>query len=144
MYHIQPWMILGLLPLAIIFEAIPLATGTETWSTLMADRQLVYFRVIYVLGGSLLAFLMELSEFLLLTYTSSLTLAIAGIIKEIFTLYLAVNYNGDQMSMVNFVGLLVCLTGIALHVTVKALDNSDTGKFCDYIKCKLVLMFYGP
>ena len=74
--------------------------------------------------GSILAFCMEFSEFLLLTYTSSLTLSIAGIFKEVFTLYLAVNYNGDQMSLLNFFGLIVCLTGIGLHVTIKALDTS--------------------
>ncbi|CAG2180858.1 unnamed protein product, partial [Oppiella nova] len=56
----------------------------------------------------------------------SLTLSIAGIFKEVFTLYLAVNYNGDQMSRINFIGLIVCLLGIALHVVIKALDT--TGK----------------
>ena len=68
---------------------------------------------------------MEFSEYLLLTFTSSLTLSMAGIFKEIFTLYLAVNYNGDQMSQINFIGLLVCLFGISTHVCLKAFDSQS-------------------
>lgn len=36
-----------------------------------------------IIGGSVIAFLMEVSEYLLLSYTSSLTLSIAGILKVI-------------------------------------------------------------
>jgi solute carrier family 35 protein C2 len=79
-----------------------------------------------VLLGSLLAFLMELSEYLLLTYTSSLTLSIAGIFKEIFTLFLAYEYTGDRMSSINFMGLVLCLIGISLHVVLKAVDATVT------------------
>lgn len=72
-----------------------------------------------VLIGAVIAFIMELSEFLVVTYTSSLTLSIGGIFKDIFILILAVEWNGDQMSFVNFIGLLVCLTGISSHVIHK-------------------------
>lgn len=39
--------------------------------------------ILRIIGGSLIAFLMEVSEYLLLSYTSSLTLSIAGILKVI-------------------------------------------------------------
>lgn len=32
---------------------------------------------------------------------------------------LAVEWNGDQMSFINFIGLLVCLSGITSHVVHK-------------------------
>ena len=70
---------------------------------------------------------MEMSEYLLLSYTSSLTLSIAGIFKEIFTLYLAVEFNGDILSPINFVGLFVCLAGITLHCILKT-KEATVGK----------------
>ena len=75
---------------------------------------------------------MEVSEYLLLSYTSSLTLSIAGIFKEIFTLYLAVEYNGDVLSPINFVGLFICLIGIMIHCILKARE-ATVGKVCKII-----------
>ncbi|CAN7937740.1 unnamed protein product [Ixodes hexagonus] len=118
-FHVQPWMILGLLPLAIVFE------GKHSLKVFRFHEVEMLVRTgQYVLAGSVLAFFMELSEYLLLTYTSSLTLSIAGIIKEVCTLYLAVNYSGDEISFMNFVGLVICLLGIALHVLVKSLNSN--------------------
>lgn len=70
-------------------------------------------------AGAFLAFIMECSEFLVVTYTSSLTLSIGGIFKDIFILILAVEWNGDEMSPMNAIGLLVCLCGIISHVVHK-------------------------
>ncbi|CAG2175218.1 unnamed protein product, partial [Oppiella nova] len=141
MYHIQPWMLLGLIPLAIMFEGIPFSQSKVTISQILSDSELLWQTLSLIMIGSVLAFFMEFSEFLLLTYTSSLTLSIAGIFKEVFTLYLAVNYNGDQMSRINFIGLIVCLLGIALHVVIKALDT--TGKKFHYplsvVTCHMIV-----
>ena len=85
----------------------------------------------YILAGSFLAFLMELSEYLLLTFTSSLTLSIAGIFKEVFTLFLAYEVNGDSMTWINLLGLVVCLIGISSHVAIRVSDaslNNETYK----------------
>lgn len=168
MYHLQPWMLFGLFPLAFIFEVLPAlkifiisanhehasslstittATLQQHSSTLLlhspVDSSLLikddysfdavnFWPIVHlILIGSILAFLMEFSEYLLLTYTSSLTLSIAGIFKEIFTLYLAVNYNGDQMSLINFIGLIVCLVGITTHVLLKTI-NFCPGKFFNF------------
>lgn len=124
-FHVQPWMILGLLPLAIAFEGIPIATSEKVFR--FRELGVVVRTCRFVLAGSVLAFFMELSEYLLLTYTSSLTLSIAGIVKEVCTLYLAVNYSGDEMTAMNLVGLLICLLGIALHVLVKSLNSNGLG-----------------
>ncbi|XP_015790955.1 solute carrier family 35 member C2 isoform X2 [Tetranychus urticae] len=113
MYHVQPWMILSLSPFTFVFEALPLINKSFS----------VFFNTysfIYILIGSFLAFLMELSEYLLITYTSSLTLSIAGIFKEVFTLYIAIEYSRDEISRINLIGLAVCLTGISLHVYIRA------------------------
>lgn len=128
MYHIQPWMLVGLLPLALLFEVFPVLHyySSGSASTVVPINVTDFWQIVHlVLIGSLLAFLMEFSEYLLLTYTSSLTLSMAGILKEVFTLYLAVNFNGDQMSDINFIGLVVCLFGIATHVLLKAFDSNS-------------------
>jgi len=127
-YYIQPWMICSIIPLVLVVEIVPIFDGTGSSGSHMMlsseDEDYLVEKVIFVLIGSLLAFLMELSEYLLLTYTSSLTLSIAGIFKEVFTLFLAFEYNGDPINSVNFIGLLLCLTGIVLHVVVKVNDVS--------------------
>lgn len=41
------------------------------------------------------------------------------ILKDIFQLALAVEYNGDQVSLLNALGLFVCLAGICCHIIHK-------------------------
>ncbi|XP_067142163.1 solute carrier family 35 member C2-like isoform X2 [Centruroides vittatus] len=126
MYHMQPWMILGLLPLSIAFEGIPISTSEKVFR--YRDVAVITRTLTCVFVGSMLAFLMELTEYLLLRYTSSLTLSITGIIKEIFTLYLAIHYNGDSMTTMNYIGLVICVLGIGTHVFLKTLHVSDEEK----------------
>ncbi|XP_035200165.1 solute carrier family 35 member C2 isoform X2 [Oxyura jamaicensis] len=73
--------------------------------------------------GGILAFGLGFSEFLLVSRTSSLTLSIAGIFKEICILFLATRLLGDQLSLLNWLGFAVCLSGISLHVILKAINT---------------------
>uniref|UniRef100_A0A1A9WCR2 Sugar phosphate transporter domain-containing protein n=1 Tax=Glossina brevipalpis TaxID=37001 RepID=A0A1A9WCR2_9MUSC len=116
-YHMQPWMILSLLPFLIAFEGEKLLEvfanlGTNTETKISVDLFKISF-------GAVLAFFMEVSEFLVLSKTSSLTLSIAGIFKDIFQLALAVELNGDQLTLINVLGLIVCLAGICCHLLHK-------------------------
>lgn len=81
--------------------------------------------------GAILAFGMEISEFLVLGRTSSLTLSVTGILKEVCQLILAVEMKGDTLSFVNVIGLILCLCGIGCHVAHKysvfSKDNSLLG-----------------
>ena len=45
------------------------------------------------------------------------------LLQEICILYLATEYNGDEMSPINVIGMVVCLAGIALHVVLKAVAS---------------------
>lgn len=78
-----------------------------------------------ILIGGLLGLFMELSEFLLIYYTSSLTLNVCGIAKELITLTLAHFFKNDILSSINYIGLFVCLCGIVLHVVVKMRRGDD-------------------
>ncbi|XP_066558759.1 solute carrier family 35 member C2 isoform X2 [Amia ocellicauda] len=80
---------------------------------------LLYSLATLSVGGGL-AFGLGFSEFLLVSKTSSLTLSIAGIFKEVCTLLLAAGFMGDKMSSLNWLGFVVCLSGISLHVGLKA------------------------
>ncbi|CAF0811598.1 unnamed protein product [Adineta steineri] len=70
-------------------------------------------------SSALLAFCLEFSEFLLVSNTSSLTLSVSGIFKEVVMLYLAVEYNKNELNTINIIGLVICLTGIIFHCILK-------------------------
>uniref|UniRef100_A0A1B6FYX5 Sugar phosphate transporter domain-containing protein n=1 Tax=Cuerna arida TaxID=1464854 RepID=A0A1B6FYX5_9HEMI len=119
LYHVQPWMLVTVFPLAVFFEGDKFITDFESknWSSISHSMSLV-------VGGAFIALAMELSEYLVVSCTSSLTLSIAGIFKEICTIILAVEWNGDQMTAINAIGLLFCLGGIICHVISKAMSSS--------------------
>ncbi|KAK9499879.1 hypothetical protein O3M35_002829 [Rhynocoris fuscipes] len=125
LYHVQPWMFISILPFMIAFEA---GVGIHGWSMLKfpADLQLVWFTVFYISIGSLIALALELCEYLVISKMSSLTLSVASIFKEVCTLVLAYEWNGDQMSKLNFVGLLFCMGGIICHVLLKTTKAAKT------------------
>jgi solute carrier family 35, member C2 len=82
MYFIQPSMILFLLPLAVYIEGIEVISSNRFFRS--DDLSNIAYNISFILIGSLLAFFLEASEFLLITYTSSMTLSIAGIFKVNF------------------------------------------------------------
>lgn len=116
-FHMQPWMILAILPFALCFEGPRLLDGYQLLGGV--DSSVIYSMWIKISVGAFIAFAMELSEFLVLSKTSSLTLSVAGIFKEICQLVLAVELNGDQLSVMNILGLIMCLMGICSHVIHK-------------------------
>uniref|UniRef100_A0A3P9HZF2 Solute carrier family 35 member C2 n=1 Tax=Oryzias latipes TaxID=8090 RepID=A0A3P9HZF2_ORYLA len=117
MYHLQPLMFLGLFPLFLYNEALNLSMSEKLFRVTEL-RPLLYSLFTLTVGG-LLAFGLGFSEFLLVSKTSSLTLSISGIFKEVCTLLLAASLMGDELSMLNWLGFAVCLCGISLHVGLK-------------------------
>ncbi|XP_076247780.1 solute carrier family 35 member C2-like [Calliopsis andreniformis] len=123
MYYMQLWMLLPIIPVMTWFEGyhIYVSITNTDWN----DVHSVALTTSAVLGSAIIAFHMEVMEFLVVTYTSSLTLSITGIIKEICILILAVEWKGDQMSGLNFIGLLMCLGGITVHTVQKIISNRN-------------------
>ncbi|CAL8073143.1 unnamed protein product [Calicophoron daubneyi] len=116
-YHAQPWMALAILPMSLYIE------GAELVSSKVLFRASNYVQlsrdILYLSIGGLLAFGLECSEYLVVCTASSLALSIAGIFKEICTLYLAAKFNGDVISPINMIGFIICISGILLHVFMK-------------------------
>ncbi|KAH8302186.1 hypothetical protein KR044_003779 [Drosophila immigrans] len=125
-FHMQPWMIAALLPLVFLIEGPKLHQGMLDIHQLSEED--IIWNIAKVTLGALIAFLMEVTEFLVLCKTSSLSLSIAGIFKDICQLALAVAYKGDQLSSINLVGLGVCLAGICCHLWHKYTSMSQLNK----------------
>ncbi|XP_025074397.1 solute carrier family 35 member C2 [Pogonomyrmex barbatus] len=123
MYYMQPWMLLPAISVTLWFEGGIIYDGIRIndWNNISN----ILLTTSAIIAGAILAFSMEVMEFLVITYTSSLTLSISGIfkVKGICTLALAFVLKGDQMTGLNFIGLLMCLGGIILHVVQKVLFN---------------------
>ena len=83
----QPYMIATLIPIVLLIELIPFLMRADDmlFSVPQSSSEITFC----ILIGSSLAFLMELSEYLLLSYTSSLTLSISSIFKVSSFLFLA-------------------------------------------------------
>jgi len=117
-YHVQPVMIIVLLPFAIAFEGVKISSSLALFR--FEDSILFVATISRVVTGGLIAFFMEVAEYLLVSYTSGLTLSVAGIVKEILSLGLAILIEATDISAINAVGLVVCMAGITLHVIRKA------------------------
>uniref|UniRef100_A0A3Q1B0V9 Solute carrier family 35 member C2 n=1 Tax=Amphiprion ocellaris TaxID=80972 RepID=A0A3Q1B0V9_AMPOC len=117
MYHLQPLMFLGLFPLFLYNEGLSLSTSEKLFR--VTELSPLLYSLFTLSIGGLLAFGLGFSEFLLVSRTSSLTLSISGIFKEVCTLLLAASLMGDRMNAVNWLGFAVCLSGISLHVGLK-------------------------
>ncbi|KAM3434642.1 hypothetical protein MY4824_005321 [Beauveria thailandica] len=74
---------------------------------------------VFLLFPGCIAFFMIASEFALLQRTSVVTLSIAGIFKEVVTISAASLIFHDELSFVNFIGLLTTLVAIGAYNYVK-------------------------
>ena len=68
---------------------------------------------------SSLVFVLLLAEFWLVKLTSSLTLSILGILKELLTILLAAVTRGDHLTVVNLSGFAICSLGVLMYNCVK-------------------------
>uniref|UniRef100_UPI0037E94F4A collagen alpha-1(XX) chain-like isoform X2 n=1 Tax=Semicossyphus pulcher TaxID=241346 RepID=UPI0037E94F4A len=127
MYHLQPLMFLGLFPLFLFNEGLSLSTSEKLFR--VTELSPLLYSLFTLSIGGLLAFGLGFSEFLLVSRTSSLTLSISGIFKEVCTLLLAASLMGDKMSMLNWLGFAVCLCGISLHVGLKTYYSKSKCSF---------------
>lgn len=118
-FHLQPAMILTLLPLAIFIDGIHLGTSALIFRASVSEFA---WTALYISVAGVLAFLLGVSEYLLVYHTSGLTLSVSGVLKEVVILTLSTLWWEEQsLSVVNMVGMAVCVAGVSLHVLLKAL-----------------------
>lgn len=113
-WHISPVIAVVALPLALTLEAGSLAPSVFLHSPRAALQLAGVLSV-----QSALIFALLVAEYLVVQRTSVLTLAVAGMVKELCTILLAVFIWGDRISALNAAGFGVCLTGIAVYQGIK-------------------------
>ncbi|XP_065827321.1 solute carrier family 35 member C2-like [Oscarella lobularis] len=124
-YHLQPVMILTLLPIAVALEGTHVSLSYHfLGATPMTGAALPS---LLLLLGALLAFGLAFSEYLLLSHTSSIALSVSGIFKEIIIMLTDIKAEGVSYSALNIGGGVICLLGIAFHVVLKS-QTVDEGK----------------
>uniref|UniRef100_A0A673LA78 Collagen alpha-1(XX) chain-like n=1 Tax=Sinocyclocheilus rhinocerous TaxID=307959 RepID=A0A673LA78_9TELE len=114
MYHLQPLMFLGLFPLFLLNEGLSVST-TEKLFRVSELSHLLYSLLTLSVGG-MLAFGLGFSEFLLVSRTSSLT----SLPPHLFVFLHSSTFS---LSVFNWLGFAVCLSGISLHIGLKTYYN---------------------
>jgi len=120
MYFSQPWMFITIFPISVFLEG----NNFLIWWNNNSNVE-CFQLVLHILIGSCLAFGLEVSEYFAVYKTSSITLSVIGIIKEIFTLVLAVEWNGDKMTIMQLLGLGICMLGVIVHVRQKYINSKS-------------------
>lgn len=69
--------------------------------------------LLMLIGGSL-AFFMVLTEYILISATSAITVTIAGVVKEAVTILVAVFYFHDEFTWLKGFGLFTIMVGVSL------------------------------
>jgi len=115
-FYLAPVMFVTLLVLAVPVEGFgPLR---EAFANL-ANEHGIWMSLGILLFPGTLAFLMTSSEFALLQRTSVVTLSICGIFKEVLTIIVATIVFKDELTAINFGGLVVTIATIAAYNYMK-------------------------
>lgn len=128
-------------PLVLMSYVTPIMAIATALFSLMLDpwhefRTSTYFNsswnilrsCLLMLFGGTLAFFMVLTEYILVSVTSAVTVTIAGVVKEAVTILVAVFYFHDEFTWMKGVGLLTIMVGVSLFNWYKyqKLHNGET------------------
>jgi drug/metabolite transporter (DMT)-like permease len=108
---LAPAMFIGVFPSALLAEPVGKLASTPFFDT----SGHAFHTIALILAGGTLAFTMVISEYTAIQKTSGLTISVAGIFKEVLTILLGVLWFEDVLTVMNVVGLIVCLSGIGFY-----------------------------
>ncbi|KAJ3117691.1 Triose-phosphate Transporter [Nowakowskiella sp. JEL0407] len=112
---LAPLMALTLLFFSVSYEGLstlPYSPHFATFNDFMRTSATI-------LSGAVLAFLMLMSEYRLISETSVVTFSISGICKEILTITVSHFIFGDTYTSTNIFGLVVSLIGLGMYNYVR-------------------------
>ncbi|XP_060190965.1 probable sugar phosphate/phosphate translocator At1g06470 [Lycium barbarum] len=110
MSYVTPVMALSTAMLSLIFDP-----WQEFGSSSYFDSSWHITRsCLLMLFGGTLAFFMVLTEYILVSVTSAVTVTIAGVVKEAVTIVVAVFYFHDKFTWMKGIGLLTIMLGVSL------------------------------
>eukprot|EP00127_Corallochytrium_limacisporum_P004969 Clim_evm43s195 gene=Clim_evmTU43s195 len=121
LFYITPIMGVTLMPLALATEG---PHYDDEGSKFLGDGTTVLLQSLgFILLGAVLAFCMNLSEYRLLGVTSSISLSIMGVVKEITTVLLSLYAENQEVTALKISGLFVGASGIAVYNYMKITDS---------------------
>ncbi|KAH3663638.1 hypothetical protein OGAPHI_005039 [Ogataea philodendri] len=109
-FYLSPAMCISLIFMGSQVEGVGNFLGSQVWETYG-----VFGTCVLLLFPGFLAFCMTLSQFIILQYAPLLTLSIAGIVRELITIFLGWLIFGDQLNFVNMIGIFITLADIAWY-----------------------------
>lgn len=119
-FYISPGMCIILFSLGLIFEGWTNFINSEIWIT-----KGLFTTIILLIMPGVLAFMMTLCEFKLLTVAQVITLSVAGIFKELLTIILSSIIFGDKLSLINILGLILTFMDILWYNYYRYYENED-------------------
>lgn len=123
MLYISPGMCCVLFLVGTVVEGVSNFLNAEIW-----EAKGVGMTIVLILIPGLLAFFMTLSEYVLLQYASLLTLSIAGIFKELLTIFVSWVVFGDELSFINIIGLSITFADIVWYNVYRFQQNAELAK----------------
>ncbi|KAJ0866162.1 putative sugar phosphate transporter domain-containing protein [Helianthus annuus] len=107
----------------------------------------IYRSALLMLLGGTLAFFMVLTEFVLVSITSAVTVTIAGVVKEAVTILVAVFYFHDEFTWLKGAGLVTIMFGVSLFnwykyqkLQNKIASGGDMGENHSNVPAKYVIL----
>jgi len=125
LYLIQPTSALVLLPFALVIDCDQ-DLVTKFLAHSIGDQLLPIF---LILGSSFAAMALLFLEYKIVHHTTSLTLSIAGIGKEILTLFLSAIVFGESFTVRQIVAISVSIVGIFVYAMTRKLDAEQPERF---------------
>ena len=119
LYLIQPTSALILLPFALVIDC-DYDLVDKILNQSVGDQLLPIF---LILGSSIAAMALLFLEYKIVHHTTSLTLSIAGIGKEILTLFLSAIIFGESFSMQQIVAISVSIVGIFVYAFLRSRET---------------------
>ncbi|KAG7866503.1 hypothetical protein KL918_003400 [Ogataea parapolymorpha] len=109
-FYLSPAMCVSLIIMGSQVEGLGNFLGSQVWETYG-----ILGTCLLLLFPGFLAFCMTLSQFIILQYAPLLTLSIAGIVRELITIFLGWLIFGDHLNAINMLGILITLGDIAWY-----------------------------
>lgn len=117
-FYISPSMCATLFLVGLIFEGWLNFTSSPIW-----EIKGLFGTIGLMIIPGVLAFMMTLCEFKLLTVAQIITLSIAGIFKELLTIILSSIIFGDKLSFINCIGLIFTFIDIMWYNYYRYKEN---------------------
>ncbi|XP_038887955.1 probable sugar phosphate/phosphate translocator At1g06470 [Benincasa hispida] len=115
----NPFTLMSYVTPVMAIVTLMLSLGLDPWREFTSNG---YFNSIWhvtrscllMLFGGALAFCMVLTEYILVSVTSAVTVTVAGVVKEAVTILVAVFYFHDKFTWLKGFGLIIIMIGVSL------------------------------